>query len=66
MIEKNETKTLNTPKWGKVEVFNQNDAKLIITTFAGSYKGKTYGINLADIESANIPQALWNEVVANI
>ncbi len=62
----NETKTFQSSKWGKVEVFNQNDVKLLITTHAGSRKGQTFGIVLADLESANIPQALWNEVVANL
>lgn len=65
-MNKNETKAFQSSKWGTVEVFNKNDVELLITTHAGSYKGQTYAIVLADLESANIPQALWNEVLKNL
>ena len=62
----NETKTFQSKKFGKVEVFNQNDKKLFIHSDHGTRRQKSYSIVLADLESANIPQALWNEVVANL
>lgn len=62
----NETKTFQSKNFGKVEVFNQNDKKLFIHSDHGTRKQRDYSINLADLESANIPKALWNEVVENL
>lgn len=66
MLEKNTSKTFDSKNFGKVEVTNRNDEKILVTTFSGSYKGQTYGIDLNDLGSANIPQQLWNEVVSNL
>jgi hypothetical protein len=66
MLEKNTSKTFDSKTFGKVEVTNQNDEKILVTAHSGSYKSHTYGINLVDLGSANIPQALWNEVMSNL
>lgn len=62
----NETKTFQSKRFGKVEVFNKNDEKLFIHINHGTTQQRSYMVDLKDLESANIPQAVWQEVVNNI
>lgn len=61
-----ETKTFQSKRFGKVEVFNQDDKKLFIHTNHGTTQQRSYTVDLSDLGSVNIPQAIWQEVVNNI